>query len=50
MSLPGVAPVRIMISAGTLAHSVALYAYVDANDDVAVIALDIALRTGDELD
>ena len=49
LSLPGLAPVRMMIAAGTLVHSVAIYAYTDANDDVAVVALDIALRTGDEL-
>lgn len=50
LALPGLAPLRMMIGAGTLVHSVAIYAYIDANDDVAAIALDIALRTGDELD
>ena len=49
LSLPGLAPLRMMIATGTLMHSVALYAYVDANDDVAVVALDVAMRTGDEL-
>ena len=49
LSLPGLAPLRMMIASGTLVHSVAIYAYVNANDDVAVVALDVALRTGDEL-
>ena len=39
----------MMIASGTLVHSVAIYAYFDANDDVAVVALDVALRAGDEL-
>lgn len=45
LSLPGLAPLRMMIAAGALVHSVALYAYLDAHDDVAVVALDVALRT-----
>ena len=49
LSLPGLAPVRLMIAAGALVHSVALYAYLDANDDVAVVALDVELRNGDEI-
>lgn len=48
LSLPGLAPLRMLIATGTLVRSVAIYAYVDANDDVAVVALDMALRTGDE--
>ena len=39
----------MMIAAGTLVQSVAIYAYLDANDDVVVVALDVALHAGDEL-
>ncbi len=49
LSLAGFAQLRMLIATGTLVHSVAIYAYIDENDDVAVVALDIALRTGDEL-
>ncbi len=49
LAFPGLAPLRMMIATGTLVHSVAIYAYIDANDDVVVVALDIALHTGDEL-
>ena len=39
----------MMIASGTLVYSVAIYAHLDANDDVAVVALDVGLRTGDGL-
>ena len=50
LSVPGLAPVRMLIATGTLVHTVAIYAYLDENDDVVVIALDIPVGTGDELD
>ena len=49
LSLPELGPVRMMIAAGTLVQSVAIYAYLDANDDVVVVALDLDSHSGDEL-
>lgn len=39
----GAEPLRVLIGSCTLVHAVAIYAYLDSDDDVAVIAIDIQL-------
>ena len=41
--MPEAGPVRAFIGAGNLVSSVAIYAYLDDEDTVAVVAIDIYL-------
>ena len=41
LPVEGHRPIRVLIAAGSLVSSIALYAYVDRSDTVAVIALDV---------
>ncbi len=40
------APVRVFIGSGTLVRAVAIYAYLEDDDIVAVVAIDIQVATG----
>ena len=40
----GAEPLRVLIGSCTLVNAVAIYAYLDSDDAVAVIAIDIQLR------
>lgn len=43
LAVPETGPVRAFIAAGNLVSSVAIYAYLDDEDTVAVVAIDIHL-------
>lgn len=41
LEVPGAEPLRVLIGSGTLVRAVAIYAYLDDDDTVAVIGIDI---------
>jgi hypothetical protein len=50
LPVPDLEPLRVLIAAGTLVRSVALYVWLDPTGQVIVVAVDIERRTEDDVD